>query len=128
LALVMDLVDGPSLDDLMYQRRLSVAEVDELARGILAGVAEAHRHGFVHRDLKPANVLLKPIPGGFTPKVADFGIVKALEVSGDGMHATRVGVAMGTPRYMAPEQVRDAKSVDQRADVFSLGAMFYEML
>src|SRR5690606_10003737 len=83
--------------------------------------------GVVHRDLKPANVLTEIWHDGVVPKITDFGLAKVLDAdasSGD----TRSGMAMGTPAYMAPEQVRDAKDVDQRADVFALGAILYEML
>lgn len=127
--LVMELVVGPSLDQLLNQLHLSIDQVDELARGILAGVAQAHRHGLIHRDLKPANVMLQETEFGFIPKVTDFGLAKILDAS-EGVVGTqtRSGVAMGTPCYMAPEQVRNAKGVDKRADVFSLGAMLYEML
>lgn len=127
--LVMELVHGPSLDQLLRQVRLSVDQADELARGILAGVAQAHRHGLIHRDLKPANVMLQATDSGFIPKVTDFGLAKILDVEeGFAGTQTRSGVAMGTPCYMAPEQVRNAKGVDKRADVFSLGALLYELV
>jgi serine/threonine protein kinase len=125
--LVMELIDGPSMDDFLQQVKLTFDQADELAQGVIAGVAEAHRHGLIHRDLKPANVMLKLTARGFVPKVTDFGLAKAL--GGDGSGAkTRSGAVMGTPYYMAPEQIRDSKNVDQRADIFSLGAMLYEML
>ncbi len=124
--LVMDFVRGPSLAELIQKRRLTLEQVDMLALGILAGVEAAHSHGLVHRDLKPANVMLAIEPQGLVPKVADFGLSKIL--GGDSVHSTKAGIAMGTPAYMAPEQITDASSADARADVFSLGAILYEML
>lgn len=124
--LVMQFIDGPSLEQLLKSRRLSIGQADELAVGIIRGVMEAHKIGFVHRDLKPGNILLQMVSGTLMPRVADFGLGKLLD-SGE-VSATRTGIAMGTPRYMAPEQIRDAKSADQRADVFSLGAILYELV
>ncbi|TNE88843.1 MAG: hypothetical protein EP330_13270, partial [Deltaproteobacteria bacterium] len=83
--------------------------------------------GFVHRDLKPGNVMVSLADDAVVAKVADFGIVKAEDASGT-VATTRTGAMMGTPAYMAPEQVRDAKDVDARADVFALGAIAYELL
>jgi WD40 repeat protein len=89
---------------------------------VVRAVVAAHARGILHRDLKPANVLLT---SDGTPKVADFGLAK-LVGSDDG--ATATGAAMGTPPYMAPEQVRDAKAVGPPADVYGLGAVLYECL
>ncbi|MEQ1508457.1 MAG: serine/threonine-protein kinase, partial [Myxococcota bacterium] len=126
--LILEYVDGPSLDRLMHDQRLTWDQIDALVPGILAGVAAAHREGVIHRDLKPANVLLKPIEGGYLPKVADFGLAKAFGGSDPGMGRTRTGATMGTPHYMSPEQVRDAKNVGPRSDLFALGAILYEMV
>ncbi|MBT3217502.1 MAG: protein kinase [Proteobacteria bacterium] len=128
--LVMEYVSGPSLREYLSSRRLTIEQVDELGRGILQAVAFAHDQGFVHRDLKPANILLANESGSVIPKVTDFGLAKIIRET-DALKAaveTRTGAAMGTPAYMAPEQIRDSKSVDQRADVFSAGAVLYEML
>jgi serine/threonine-protein kinase len=125
--LIMEYVEGGTLDGLLRSRRLAPNEVDDLARGILSGVAEAHRHGLVHRDLKPANVLLKLVDGVLIPKVADFGLAKVLGGVDSGGGRTRTGSTMGTPHYMSPEQLRDAKSVGPRSDVFALGAILYEL-
>lgn len=127
--LVMEFVDGPSLEALLERYRPTLQQSDSLAIGILEGVAHAHRRGFIHRDLKPANVLLANTPRGLVPKVTDFGLAKL--VSNDepeGLHHTRSGIIMGTPAYMSPEQIRDSKHVDPRADVFSLGVMLYELV
>jgi serine/threonine-protein kinase len=105
--------------------RLTHRQAEALARGILQGAAAAHTAGLVHRDLKPDNVLLAVQGDTVVPKIADFGIAKGLAAGQQG--ATRAGVAMGTPQFMAPEQIQDARSVDARADVFSLGALLYEL-
>ena len=126
--LVMEYVDGPSLDGALGKYRMDLATAETLFLGILGGVRAAHTAGLVHRDLKPANVLLYRDPQGFIPKVADFGLAKVLEGVDGGVGQTRQGIAMGTPSYMAPEQIRDAKTVDIRADVFSLGCILYELV
>lgn len=127
--LVMELIRGPSLDRLLSDVRLSFDQCDELAAGIIDGVAAAHGKGLIHRDLKPANVLVAIVNGRMVPKVADFGLAKLLESSEHRtVTSTRTGMLMGTPAYMAPEQARDAKNVDVRADVFALGAILYEMV
>lgn len=131
--LLMEYIDGPSLD--VWLDRLSaqgqaptLAEAERIFRGIVAGVARAHKHGLIHRDLKPGNVLLESADGVLIPKVADFGLAKILMESEGGVSKTRSGVAMGTPAYMSPEQIRDAKNVDQRTDIFALGCIFYELV
>lgn len=126
-ALVLEYVRGPSLSQLLGSRRPSLAQADELARGILRGTAFAHKHGLIHRDLKPGNVLLAIRDGELAPKITDFGLAKIVE-GPVGRHETRTGVGLGTPSYMAPEQIRDAAHVDQRADVFSLGAILFELV
>ncbi len=125
-ALLMELVEGPTLDRWLRRHQPTLDEAESLFRGIVQGVAEAHHQGLVHRDLKPSNVLLAPTAAGFVPKVCDFGIAKILESESEA--DTRANVAMGTPYYMAPEQIRDAKTVDQRADIFSLGCILFELV
>jgi hypothetical protein len=126
--LVMELIEGPSLYDLLEREPLTVEQVDSLARGILEGLGEAHRQGLIHRDLKPANILCAVTPRGVVPKITDFGLAKVLGFGSDQPLATASGASMGTPQYMAPEQVRNAKNVDQRADIFAVGCILYEML
>jgi len=129
--LVMEYVDGPALDrHLWQQKHLSLEEAEGIGRGIIAGVAAAHAQSMIHRDLKPANILLaRGERGDLVPKVTDFGLAKILRgTSLDTASATRTGHTMGTPQYMAPEQIRNAKTVDERADVFSIGALLYEMV
>ena len=123
--LLMEYVRGPSLEALLAEMRVPLAEALPLFGGILAGVDAAHERGLIHRDLKPANVLLQPTDEGVYPKVTDFGIAKE---SSSGINATRTGVTMGTPSYIAPEQVEDAANVDLRADIFSLGTLLYELV
>lgn len=127
LGLVMELVDGPTLAELLQDGPLTLPEADVLARGLLDGVRAAHARGFVHRDLKPGNVLLARIDETLVPKIADFGLAKALAEPGDTAR-TRAGTGLGTPPYMAPEQIRDAATADARADLFSLGAIFQELV
>ena len=129
VALILEYVDGPTLSDLLKLFSPTMAEIDTLADQVMQGVASANAKGVVHRDLKPANILIAQVPDGLMAKVTDFGLAHALI---DGLESpsplTLSGVAMGTPGYMAPEQHRSARNVDQRADVFSLGALFYELV
>jgi len=153
-ALLMEFVDGGSLVDVVSGPPLGVGVVLGLFRGVVQGVAAAHAQGIVHRDLKPGNVLLslydheeddydydygdKPYSqatvdwSAATPKVTDFGLAKVAdttpETAGTGTLRTAAGIAMGTPAFMAPEQIRDASGVDYRADLFALGALLYAML
>jgi serine/threonine-protein kinase len=103
---------------------LSPAAAVSLLAAIAEGVDAAHRAGVLHRDLKPENVLL-PEHGG--PKVLDFGVAKAMPQAGVDGTVTAGATIVGTPAYMAPEQIR-GEAVDVRADVFSLAVMTYEML
>lgn len=125
--LIMEFVDGPSLSRWLVGRLLSLDEAEALFVGIVQGVAHAHRKGLVHRDLKPSNILLARTPDGVVPKVADFGIAKALGAE-EHEKLTKSGHSLGSPAYMAPEQIQDAHRVDQRADMFSLGALLYELV
>jgi len=126
-ALLMEYVPGPTLETWLEDNSPTLDEALALFRGVCTGVGEAHTRDLVHRDLKPANVLLAPRSAGVIPKVTDFGIAKIVRDT-QTPGATGSQVAMGTPCYMAPEQIRDARSVDQRADIFSLGCMLYELV
>jgi serine/threonine-protein kinase len=134
-ALVMELVEGPTLAARLTQGPMPLAEVLALARQIAEAVAHAHEHGIVHRDLKPANI--KITPAGDV-KVLDFGLAKALtgdiEAGADLVSSptrtrrgTEAGIVLGTAPYMAPEQAR-GKAVDRRADVWAFGVVLFEML
>jgi predicted ATPase/tetratricopeptide (TPR) repeat protein len=126
-ALVMDYVAGPDLAKLLERCSLTDVQVDHLVRGILRGMIAAHANGMIHRDLKPSNILLEIQDGSLTPRITDFGLAKMWNADDD-RPLTQSGTTMGTPSYMAPEQIWDASSVDERADVFSLGTVLYEML
>jgi serine/threonine protein kinase len=135
-ALVMELVEGPTLAERIAQGRLSPEEALPVARQLAEALEYAHEHGIVHRDLKPANVKLRP---DGTVKVLDFGLARALdpEPSGSGTASahsptltqgmTRDGLIVGTAAYMAPEQAR-GRPADRRADVWAFGVVLYEML
>lgn len=125
VGLVMDLVRGPSLDELQQLFTPNLLQLDWLADGILRGVHAAHEAGVIHRDLKPGNVLVDVVDDVVVPRVTDFGIARS--TADDADRHTRENVAMGTPAYMAPEQFRDARSADRRSDVFSVGALLYEI-
>jgi serine/threonine-protein kinase len=125
-ALVLEYVRGPSLAEVLVEFPLSDLAIDDLVTQLLAGVEAAHERGIVHRDLKPTNLLIDV--GRMVPvlKVADFGLVKVLE--GRPRSLTRPGTSLGTPEFMSPEQIRDSSQVDKRADIFSLGAILYELV
>ena len=124
--LVMEFIEGMAMDEWIDENNMSMEMAEEFFLQILDALEEAHSKSIIHRDLKPSNVMLESKRGKLIPKVCDFGLAKAMEEDDKGF--TKTGVTMGTPAYMAPEQVRNAKTVDQRADIFSLGAIFFEMV
>lgn len=121
--IAMELIDGISLDRLLERSsgKLPLDRAVQLFQGIAEGIAYAHRRNVIHRDIKPSNVL---VTNDGTPKVVDFGLAR----QGLGSALSMTGFGMGTMDYAAPEQKRDAKAVDHRADVYSLGCTFYELL
>jgi len=119
LILVMEFIDGQPFGRLMA-RPLAHAEVVELVCQALDGLGYSHQHGVVHRDIKPGNLMLNR--QGIV-KVVDFGIAHLI----DGTRLTRTGSSIGTPAYMAPEQVL-GQAVDGRSDLYSLGVVLYEMI
>src|SRR5262245_1270351 len=139
-ALVMELVEGPTLADRIAQGPIPVDEAVAIAKQIAEALEAAHEQGIIHRDLKPANV--KQRPDG-TVKVLDFGLAKALQPAGSGPEAAAnasfsptitspavmsgVGVVLGTAAYMSPEQAR-GRAVDKRADIWAFGCVLFEML
>ena len=127
-ALVLELVEGPTLADRLAVRPLPVAEALTIAKQIAEALAAAHDHGIVHRDLKPANV--KTRADGIV-KVLDFGLARIVEPgsasSGGSRAGTRAGAVLGTAAYMAPEQVA-GEVADRRADIWAFGVVLYEML
>jgi len=128
LFLAMELCVGETLADRLERGPIAVEEAVELFLKIIDGVAAVHDKGVVHRDLKPENVFLTVKRDGSPgePKVLDFGVSKLKEPGAKEL--TALGAIMGTPYYMAPEQMMNAKGVDVRADVYSLGVMLYEAI
>jgi Tol biopolymer transport system component/tRNA A-37 threonylcarbamoyl transferase component Bud32 len=121
---VMPFIDGESLRArLDREKQLPVDEAVRLATSIASALDYAHRHGVIHRDLKPENVLLQE----GQPLVTDFGIALAVSNAGGG-RITQTGLSLGTPQYMSPEQATGDRSIDGRTDIYSLGAILYEML
>jgi tetratricopeptide (TPR) repeat protein len=121
----MPFVEGESLRTrLAREHELPVPEAVRLLREVVDALAYAHRQGIVHRDIKPDNILLSQ----HHAVVTDFGIAKALSAAGGSGTLTGTGMAVGTPTYMAPEQATGEAGVDHRADIYSLGALAYEML
>lgn len=129
----MPFVEGESLRDrLSRDKRLPVAEALRIARESLQALAHAHQHGVIHRDIKPENLLLTE---DGSVLVADFGIARALAGDGGGTETTgvktrvtEVGLALGTPAYMAPEQATGERDADGRADLYAMGVVLHEML
>jgi serine/threonine protein kinase len=128
--LVMEYLRGETLCDRLEREPLSPQQAIALLIPALRGVAAAHAHGVIHRDLKPENIFLCYDESGelLEPKVLDFGISKFLSSETADHSLTRSGAVLGTPYYMSPEQVRGARSVDARADVYAFGVMLYEAL
>lgn len=119
----MEYVEGGSLADELRKKPPSPRQTAQLLIQVARALHHAHQNGIVHRDMKPANVLLDP---DGVPKVADFGIAKRLN---EDSNLTRTGAIIGTPTYMAPEQAKgQSRHVGPRADIYSFGAILYEML
>ncbi len=121
---IMEYVDGPNLRQVERAGKLTPREALEIIPQICAALQFAHDEGVVHRDIKPENVLLDKKG---RVKIADFGLAKILGQETD-FRLTGARDVMGTPHYMAPEQVEKPQEVDHRADIYSLGVVFYEML
>src|SRR6478609_3136396 len=117
--IAMEFIEGTTLHEVLAEQRvLATDQVLQLTRQICRGLDYAHSNGIVHRDIKPANIM---ITGNGTVKIMDFGIAKS------GGQVTNTGQVLGTPNYMAPEQVK-GRQLDGRSDLFSLGVILYEML
>jgi serine/threonine-protein kinase len=132
-ALVLELIEGPTLADRISQGPIPIDEALPIAKQIAEALEAAHEAGVIHRDLKPANIKVRQ---DGTVKVLDFGLAKALDTTPEGdpslsptltAAATQMGVIMGTAAYMSPEQARGSV-VDHRADVWAFGVVLYEML
>jgi serine/threonine-protein kinase len=121
---VMPYVEGESLRARIdREKQLPVEEAVRLASAVASALDYAHRHGVIHRDLKPENILLHE----GQPLVADFGIALAISKA-SGARITQTGISLGTPQYMSPEQATGDRLIDGRTDIYSLGALTYEML
>ena len=120
----MPFVDGESLRARLSHGELPIAEAISILRDVAKALAFAHSKGIAHRDIKPDNVLL----AGTSAVITDFGVAKALSDAAVGGPLTSIGVALGTPAYMAPEQAAADPTTDLRADIYAFGAMAYEML
>ncbi len=129
LFLAMELVEGQTLDQRLSGGPLPPAEAVEILTQVLEGLSEAHGLGVVHRDLKPANIILgQRRSGGVRAKILDFGIARLSDgLSGQGVKLTQMGVVVGTPAYLAPEQAL-ADELDHRTDIYALGCVAYELL
>src|SRR5262249_22409511 len=126
----MEYVPGLAITDYCDQRKLGLRKRLELFIGACEGVQHAHQKAIIHRDLKPANILVIEIDGQPQPRIIDFGLAKSVSpfLGGETMN-TQVGLFLGTPGYMSPEQADPAViDVDTRADVYSLGVILYELL
>jgi serine/threonine protein kinase len=121
---IMPYVAGESLyARLQRERRLSLEDTLQIARDVAAGLGYAHSRGVLHRDVKPENILL----AGGHALIADFGLARAIGAA-DYQKLTETGVIVGTVYYMSPEQLREDRNLDQRADIYGLGCIVYEML
>src|SRR5205814_1706272 len=123
--LLMEFVDGVTLRQLLNASRVSPREALAIVPQICDALQFAHDKGIVHRDIKPENILLDK--AGMV-KIADFGLAKLVGLEAKDLRITGSGDVMGTPHYMAPEQVEHPQDVDHRADIYSLGVVFYQML
>ncbi len=121
---VMEFVDGKNLKQLLAAGPLPTSRAVEITRQVLSGLAHAHEHGVIHRDIKPANIVLSQKSGlGDHVKILDFGLARFNQ---DASNLT-AGMVVGTPSYMAPEQIAGA-AIDHRSDLYSCGVMLFELL
>lgn len=136
-ALVMEYVDGQSLDKVIAERGgLSYEEAVNAAGQVLEGLSAIHKAGIVHRDIKPGNVILTRVDGRLTAKILDLGLSKIADETPSDKDAagtaetalTQQHAFMGSPKYAAPEQARDTAGVDARADLYSVGVVLFEMV
>ncbi|MEM6938413.1 MAG: serine/threonine-protein kinase, partial [Pseudomonadota bacterium] len=126
---VMEYVDGSSITEYCDQRQLTIEERLALFQQVCAAVQHAHQKGVIHRDIKPSNVLVAESDDGPTPKVIDFGIAKATDLSIDQETLATAGGILGSPAYMSPEQLDPSVGeADTRTDVYGLGMLLYQLL
>lgn len=126
--LVMEKISGDTLEHMLVSGPLSLRVAAAIADDLLRGLEAVHRAGVVHRDIKPANLMIKLNPeGGAQVRLMDFGVSKSIAPESSDPKLTRMGTVVGTPHYMAPEQIT-ADAVDARADLYAAGVVLYEML
>ena len=127
---VMEFVPGFPITDYFDQHRLNTRQRLELFLKVANAVQHAHQKGIIHRDLKPSNILVMDLDGEPVPKIIDFGLSKATDKNtAEHTLFTEVGVLIGTPEYMSPEQASlGERDVDTRTDIYSLGVLLYELL
>jgi eukaryotic-like serine/threonine-protein kinase len=127
--LVMDYLDGMTLEQVLAgDKRLPLEQASDYALQLAEGLAAAHAMGVLHRDVKPANLYVCRTTGGAELlKIVDFGVSKILDDDGEGANLTRTQTSIRSPLFMAPEQMRSARTVDFRADQWSVGAVLYRM-
>jgi len=123
--ILMELVEGTNLRHLIQTGEVSARQALEIVEQVCSALQYAHDEGVVHRDIKPENIL---IDRAGRAKIADFGLAKMTRAGHSVERLTRTQQAMGTPQYMAPEQIEHPLEVDHRADIYSLGVVFYELL
>jgi eukaryotic-like serine/threonine-protein kinase len=128
--IVMEYAEGPTLAQLIASGPLAARRVVALAAQLCDGLYHAHEQGLVHRDFKPDNIVVEHVDDVERPRIVDFGLAVLHDAPtgrDSGGRLTTAGVVIGTPRYMAPEQARDA-DVDNRTDLYALGVVMFEML
>ncbi|HEY8074490.1 MAG TPA: serine/threonine-protein kinase [Labilithrix sp.] len=125
MALVMEYIEGELLSDVIKRAQFSVEDAIGLAIGVLSGVAEMQSIGIIHRDIKPENVILRPNQDGWHAVIFDFNLSRIKDPKGKMSSLTSMHAAIGTVPYMAPEQLLDARRVDESSDVYSIGAILY---
>ncbi|MEQ1503656.1 MAG: serine/threonine-protein kinase, partial [Myxococcota bacterium] len=127
LGFVMEYIPGPTLRDYLRRGRLTVDEAVLFGSQLIHGIAAAHRAGLIHRDLKPSNILVDDRTSALTLKISDFGLARTLGDDPVSSLTPTVGM-LGTPQYLAPEQLTNPSGADARADLFSAGAILYELV
>lgn len=125
MALVMEYIEGELLSDVLKRARFSVEDAIGLGIGILSGVAEMQSIGIIHRDIKPENVILRPNPSGWHAVIFDFNLSRVKDPKGKMSSLTSMHAAIGTVPYMAPEQLLDARRVNEASDVYSVATILY---
>jgi serine/threonine-protein kinase len=125
---VMPFVDGETVyDRVRREGRFPLADALRITHDVASALGYAHDRGILHRDVKPENLLLTNGPGPVRALVADFGLARAIGLA-NYQRLTETGIIVGTVFYMSPEQLREERNLDQRADIYSLGCILYEML